>query len=384
VSPQRPARSAVTAVFFLNGFLFGSLVARMPEIRDHAGLTNGELGLALAFVAAGAVIAMPLAGALAARHGSRGVTRGALALASGAVLPPVLATSLPALAGAFLALGLAMGSLDVTMNAHGIAVERRYGRPILSGFHAAFSFGGLAGAATAATAAATGVDIQVHVALVAAASLAVGLAWSRRFLPAAEDASGRKHRVLVSPPRRLWALGAVAFSCLLAEGAAADWSAVYVRDELSTGAATAATAYVAFTLTMAFGRLLGDRLAARFGPVALVRWGGLLAAGGFGAGLAAGTVPGALLGFAALGAGLAAVIPVVFRAAGSTPGVSPGVAIAAVSTTGYLGFVAGPPLIGSLAEAVGLPAALVLLVALGLVVAALARSAHPVAAGAAS
>ena len=378
--PERAARSGVTAVFFLNGFLFGSLVARMPAIRDHAGVTNGELGIALASVAVGAVVAMPVAGALAARHGSRHVTRGALALCSAVVLLPVLATSLPGLAAAFLVMGLAMGSLDVTMNAHGVAVERRYGRPILSGFHAAFSFGGLAGAATAASAAAAQLDLQLHVAVVAAVSLAVGLGWSRRFLPASEDASGTEHPVLARPPRRLWALGAVAFSCLLVEGAAADWSAVYVRDELSTSAATAASAYVAFSLTMAIGRLLGDRLVERFGPVALLRGGGLLAAGGFGAGLAAGTVPGAMLGFAALGAGLAAVIPVVFRAAGSTPGMAPGMALAAVSSTGYLGFVAGPPLIGSVAEGVGLPTALVLLVALGVVVAALARSARPVAA----
>jgi MFS family permease len=379
MSPERAARGAVTAVFFLNGFLFVSLVARMPAIRDHAGVTNGELGIALASVAIGAVVAMPIAGALAARHGSRQVTRGALALSTGAVLLPVLATSLPALAAAFLVMGLAMGSLDVTMNAHGVAVERRYGRPILSGFHAAFSFGGLAGAATAATAAAAQLDLQVHAALVAAASLMVGLGWSRSFLPAAEDAAGAKHPVLARPPRRLWALGAVAFSCLLVEGAAADWSAVYVHDELNASAATAASAYAAFSLTMAVGRLFGDRLVERVGPVALLRGGGVLAAGGIGAGLAAGAVPGALLGFAALGAGLAAVIPVVFRAAGSTPGIPPGMALAAVSSTGYLGFVAGPPIIGSAAEAVGLPAALLLLVVLGLVIAALARSAQPVA-----
>jgi MFS family permease len=380
MKPERAARGAVTAVFFLNGFLFGSLVARMPAIRDHAGVTNGELGLALASVAVGAVVAMPVAGALAARHGSRAPTRSALALSSAAVLLPVLAASLPTLAAAFLVMGLAMGSLDVTMNAHGVAVERRYGRPILSGFHAAFSFGGLAGAATAATAAAVQLDLRAHVALVAVASLAIGLTWSRSFLHAAEDASGTEHPVLARPPRRLWALGVVAFSCLLVEGAAADWSAVYVRDELSTGAATAASAYVAFSLTMAIGRLLGDRLVERFGPVALLRGGGLLAAGGFGLGLAADAVPGALLGFAALGAGLATVIPVVFHAAGSTPGMSPGMALAAVSSTGYLGFVAGPPIIGSVAEAIGLPAALVLLVALGVMVAALARSARPLAA----
>ena len=377
---ERAARGAVTAVFFLNGFLFGSLVARMPAIRDHAGVTNGELGLALACVAVGAVVAMPIAGALAARHGSRGATRGALALACLALLPPVLAPSLPALAAAFLVMGVAMGSLDVTMNAHGVAVERRYRRPILSGFHAAFSFGGLAGAATAATAAAAAFDLQLHVALVAAACLVVGLGWSRRFLPGSEDASGAEHPMLARPPRRLWALGAVAFSCLLVEGAAADWSAIYVRDELDTGAGTAASAFVAFSLTMAVGRLLGDRLVERFGPVALLRGGGVLAAVGFGTGLAAGAVPAALVGFAALGAGMAAVIPVVFRAASSTPGIAPGMALAAVSSTGYLGFVAGPAIIGSLAEGIGLPAALVLLVVLVLVVAALARSARPVAA----
>jgi MFS family permease len=384
MTPERAARGAVTAVFFLNGFLFGSLVARMPAIRDHAGVTNGELGLALASVAVGAVVAMPVAGALAARHGSRGPTRAALALSCGAVLLPVLAPSLPALAAAFLVMGLAMGSLDVTMNAHGVAVERRYGRPILSGFHAAFSFGGLAGAATAATAAAVQLDLEPHLALVAALSLAVGLGWSRGFLHADEDASGTEYPVLARPPRRLWALGVVAFSCLLVEGAAADWSAVYVRDELSTGAATAASAYVAFSLTMAIGRLVGDRLVERFGAVALLRGGGLLAAAGFGAGLAADAVPGALLGFAALGAGLAVVIPVVFRAAGSTPGIAPGMALAAVSSTGYLGFVAGPPIIGSLAEALGLPTALVLLVVLAIVVAALARSTRPLAARTAS
>jgi MFS family permease len=377
---ERAARGAVTAVFFLNGFLFGSLVARMPAIRDHAGVTNGELGLALACVAIGAVVAMPIAGAFAARHGSRGATRGALTLASLAVIPPVLAPSLAALALAFLVLGVAMGSLDVTMNAHGVAVERRYGRPILSGFHAAFSFGGLAGAATAATAAAAALDLAPHMALVSAASLAFGLGWSRRFLPAAEDASGTELPLLARPPRRLWALGAVAFSCLLVEGAAADWSAIYVRDELDTSAATAASAFVAFSVTMAIGRLVGDRLVERFGPVALLRGGGLLAAVGFGAGLAAGAVPAALVGFAALGAGLAAVIPVVFRAASATPGIAPGMALAAVSSTGYLGFVAGPPIIGSVAEGIGLPSALVILVALGLVVAALARSARPVAA----
>jgi MFS family permease len=324
-----------------------------------------------------AVLAMPLAGMLAARHGSRGITRLALVATSLGVLLPTLATSLPLLAGGFLAMGLAFGALDVTMNAHGMAVERRHGRPILSGFHAAFSFGGLAGAGSAALAAAASVPLQPHLAVVAAAALAVGIPWSRRFLPRSEDAGNEREPLVVRPPRRVWALGAVAFAVLLVEGAAADWSAVYVHDDLAASGAVAALAYTVFSLTMAVGRLLGDRLVTAFGPVSLVRAGGLLAAGGFGAALVAGSSPAAFAGFAALGAGLSVVVPVVFRAAATTPGLHAGIGLAAVSSTGYFGFVAGPPLIGTLAEALGLPAALALLSVLGLAIAWLARSTAP-------
>lgn len=211
MSPLRAARGAVGAVFFINGMLFGSLVARMPAVRDHAGIDNGELGLALACVATGAVLSMPVAGLLAARHGSRRITRLALVLCCLTVVLPALAGSLPLLAASFFAMGVGMGALDVTMNAHGVAVEGRYGRPILAGFHAAFSFGGLAGAGTAALAAGAGLDARPHLAAVALASLAVGLAWSRRFLAGRVDATDPSERLLVRPPRRLWALGAVAF-----------------------------------------------------------------------------------------------------------------------------------------------------------------------------
>jgi MFS family permease len=364
----------VGAVFFLNGALFGSLVARMPAVRDHAGVTNGELGLALACVAIGALVAMPIAGILAARRGSRQTTRASLALTCVAVLLPTLAPSLPVLAAAFLVHGAAMGALDVTMNAHGVAVEHRYGRPILSGFHAAFSLGGLVGAAIAALAAAADVDVWVQVLAVSVVSAAVGLGWSRRFLPSREDAVGHADPVLVRPPRRLWALGALAFSCLLIEGAAADWSAVYLHDELHAGAGGAALAFVAFSVTMVLGRLTGDALVQRLGAETLVRAGGLIASVGFGAALLIDAVPAAFVGFAALGVGMATIVPVVFRAAGGTPGIAPGVALAAVSSMGYLGFVAGPPTIGLLTQLTSLPQALAIIVVLGGAVAVLATA----------
>jgi len=373
----RRARGAVTAIFFLNGLLFGAWAARIPAIRDHLALSDGELGLALAFLPVGAIIAMPLAGALAARAGSRRATRAAFALACTTIGVVAFAPSLAAFAALAFALGVGMGSLDVSMNVHGVTVERRYGRPILSSFHAAFSLGGLAGAGLGALVAGAGVDVRVHLAVAAVLCGTVGLVWSRRFLPASADASAAQEPVFVRPPRRLWALGALAFACLLIEGGAADWSGVYIKDELGTGPGIAALGFTAFSVTMTLGRIFGDRLVTRFGSARLVRAGGLVAAVGFGGALVLSTPAAALVGFACLGAGMSSVIPIVFRTAGHAPGIPSGVALSAVSSVGYLGFVAGPPAIGGIAELIGLPAALGVLVALAAAVAALAGTTSP-------
>ena len=372
IGTPKQARGAVTAIFFLNGFIFGAWAARIPAVRDHVGLSDGELGIVLACAAVGSIVAMPIAGGRAARIGSRRATRVAFALVCLAAGVIALAPSLPVLCAVALFYGASMGSLDVSMNAHGVAVERRYGRAILASFHAAFSIGGLAGAALGALSAAVGLDVRVQLALVAAGSAAIGLTWSRRFLGSDADAMGRTEPVFVRPPRRLLALGALAFACLLIEGASADWSAVYLRDELGTTAAIAALGFTAFSITMTLGRVFGDRLVDRFGPEAIVRAGGGRAAGGFGLALVAAAPVPAVIGFACLGAGMSGVVPIVFRASGHVPGMAPGVGLAAVSTTGYLGFLIGPPTIGGLAELVGLPAALAVVVLLAAIVALLA------------
>jgi MFS family permease len=370
----RQARGAVTAIFFLNGLVFGSWAARIPAVRDHVGLSDGELGIALACGAIGSILAMPVAGGFAARIGSRRATRVSLALVCLIAGVVALAPSLPALCALMLGFGATMGSLDVTMNAHGVAVERSYARAILASFHAAFSLGGLAGGALGALAAAAGLDVRAHLAIVAAASAAIGLTWSRRFLGAAADAIDHADPIFVRPPRRLLALGALAFACLLIEGASADWSGVYLRDELGTTAAIAALGFTAFSVTMTVGRLLGDRLVDRFGPQVVVRAGGSIAAAGFGLALIVAQPLAAIVGFACLGAGMSGVVPIVFRASGHVPGMAAGVGLAAVSSTGYLGFLVGPPTIGGVAELVGLPLALVVLVALASVVALLAAT----------
>jgi MFS family permease len=368
----RQARGAVTAIFFLNGLVFGAWAARIPAIRDRVGLSDGELGIVLACAAIGSIVAMPVAGGRAARIGSRRATRAAFACMCVATGVIALAPSLPVLCVLAFFYGASMGSLDVTMNAHGVAVERRYGRSILASFHAAFSIGGLAGGALGAVSAAVDLDVRAQLALVAVASAAIGLTWSRRFLGADADAIGHAEPVFVRPPRRLLALGCLAFACLLIEGASADWSAVYLRDELGTTAAIAAIGFTSFSITMTLGRVFGDRLVDRFGPETVVRGGGGLAAVGFGLALVAAAPLPAIVGFACLGAGMAGVVPIVFRASGQVPGMAPGVGLAAVSTTGYLGFLVGPPTIGGLAELVGLPRALVVVVLLAAVVALLA------------
>jgi MFS family permease len=377
VTPVRAARGAVTGVFALNGLLFGSWAARIPAVRDRLALSDGELGLALGAIALGAILAMPVAGAIAARAGSRRATRAALVLSCLATGIVALAPSLPLLCVLTLFYGIAMGSLDVTMNLHGLTVERRYERPILAGFHAAFSLGGLAGGALGALAAATDLDVRIHLAVVAALGAGVGIGRSRRFLPGAEDAVGRAEPILARPPRQLYVLGALAFACLLIEGASADWSAVYLVSELGTSAAVGALAFAAFSLTMTAGRLFGDALVARYGPVAVVRAGGVVASGGFGLALLWGEPAAAIAGFACLGAGMASIVPIVFRAAGSVGGMAAGVALAAVSTTGYAGFLVGPPVIGGLSELAGLRTALALLVVLATGITVLARASRP-------
>lgn len=374
----RPARRAVTVIFLLNGLLFGAWAARIPAVKGRLDLGDGALGLALGLIAVGALVAMPLSGWLSARGGSRRTTRLAFVCFCVAVSLVALAPSYALLLGAAFLLGASGGGLDVAMNAHGVAVERRHPGPILSSFHAAFSLGGLLGALTGALAAGLDIDVRAHLLTLCALSLAIGLWQCSRLLPADADHAGEEAGPLLArPPRALWAVGAVAFCALLAEGAAADWSAVYVKESLAATASVAALAFVAFSATMALGRLIGDRLTSAWGPVALVRRGGLLSALGVGGALAIGHPAAAVVGFACLGTGLAVMVPVVFRAAAQLPGVTPGVGIAAVSTMGYSGMLVGPPTIGGLAELTSLPLALGLVAVLSLVIVALAPRVAP-------
>ena len=361
---------AVTVVFALNGALFASIFSRLPAIQERAGIGDGALGLALLCSMVGLLISQVGAGALVARWGSGHlVLIGLLGYAFGLV-PVSLSQSFGALAASFALVGLSNGVLDVSMNVHGLTVERGLRRPILSSLHAAFSFGALAGAAVGGIVAAAGVGVVAHLWSAAAIGAAVGLVAVRFLLPPSADAAP-EGPLLARPSRALAAIGIFAFCALLSEGAVNDWVAVYLDDDLDTGQGLAASGLAAFSLTMGVGRLVGDRLTEALGPVRLARGGAGLAALGMATALAGGEAAIAIIGFAAMGLGLAALFPLALRAAATRTG-TPGPAVAAVSALGYCGFLAGPTSVGGLSELAGLRTALVLVAILCATASALA------------
>lgn len=380
----RRSRIAVSAVFLLYGTLLGTWTSRIPAIKRSLDLSDGQLSVALLAFAAGAISGMQVSGRLVDRHGSARIMI-VVAVADAAVLvSPGYATSLAVLAGCLYIFGAVHGTLNVAMNARAVQVQRAWQqvrqRPIMSSFHAVYSIGGFVGATAGGLAARAHLTPRTTFLLVAAAVTALALAasrWSALTLPgeipspAAETRRGR----LVLPGVTF--LGVLVFCCLVGEGAAADWSTVYLRDSLNASAGFAASGYAAFALMMTAGRLVGDRLAARLGPVLLVRCSGILAATGLAAALLINQPIAGVAGWGCLGAGLSCIAPQVFSAAGNRDPARAGQAIARVASLGFLGFLIGPVIIGAAATALNLPTALAIPAILALFVAATAPALHP-------
>jgi len=341
-----------------------------------------------------------VAGRLVDKFGSAWVTRVAGVAMALTLIPPALAGDLGWLMAALFVFGVSAGALDVGMNSNGVLVEQARGRPVMSSLHAGYSIGALVGAVIGGLFAGAAIGPLPTFLAVGLPSAVVGVLAGRWLLTehssgppdagqpadAGPAAAGRTDQRASSggpgSPRRLGRslrpgvltllLGAVGLCGLLVEGATADWSAVYLHDNLGTSAGFAAAGFAAFALAMTAGRLLGDSLAARVGPVRLVRASGLVAAAGLAGGLISNDPVGGVVGFAVLGAGLACVIPQVFLAGGTADPARPGHGLARVVGMSYLGMVSGPVLIGGAATLVGLPLALGIPVLLALCVAALA------------
>ncbi|MDO8210890.1 MFS transporter [Conexibacter sp. CPCC 206217] len=398
---QRP-RFATAAMFFVSGAAIGTWAANVPFVRDRLDISTTTIGLCLLAMAAGSVLAMPLTGRELQRRPSAQLTRlGALIVPLGGVLP-LLAPSVATLALALFALGIVIGVLDVSMNAHGVAVERASSRPVMSSLHAGWSLGGLAGAGGVALGHAVGADPRAAAAVAMALMLVLGLVAGPHLGDVSADRHGveedddgheraadadqrrgrgvgageRRGARFVRPSRTATLIGALVFALFMAEGAMTDWSALYLDRDLATGASLAAIGYGVFSGGMALGRIFGDRLNRILGAERLLRGGALLAAAAALAMVIVGEPLVAIPCLLLFGLGVANGVPLLFSAAGRVRDMAPGPAIAAVSTMGYFGLLAGPPLLGFVADATSLALALAITALLTATVAAFARRAE--------
>ncbi|MFF3546993.1 MFS transporter [Streptomyces platensis] len=356
----RLGRLATFAYFVLNGFLMGMWIVHIPDIEQRVGISHAVLGWLLLLLGAGAFAGMQLVGPLTDRFGARTVVPLSAALCSAGVVLPGWAANVWTLGVALLVLGLGNGCLDVSMNAHAIQVERGYQRPVMSAFHAAFSIGGVLAALAGARMLSWGWSPVATLGTVALLGLVIAAVAARALLggsggadvPETPDgpAAAAKGRRRPPTPGRIWGLATLALMIMLCEGVANDWSTLHLRNVLGAPAATAALAYGAFSTAMTVGRLLTDRVAARFGSVAVLRYGASAAALGLAAASLSSSIPLTLIGWTLFGAGLSGCVPQLFSAAGHADPDAAGTNVSRVAGLGYVGMLAGPAIIGPLTQ----------------------------------
>jgi len=372
-------------VFAVHGFIFASWAVRVPAVKQQTGASSAALGLALLGLSAGAVATMLMAGALCRRFGSPRVTVISGALLSVTLVLPALARSVVTLGLLLLVFGAAYGCLNVAMNNIAVDMVAALRRPVMPGFHAAWSLGGLAGAVIGGLLA-PHLSATKHLLLIALVGLLVAAGAGHTLLtrtvpmspddragsagrPAPQDRQASAWRQALRTSRAVGLFGLIALCAAYDEGAIGDWGALHLRQDLGAGAGLAAAGYAAFALAEAAGRLSGTSLLERLGRTRVLALGGLTACAGM---LVASLAPDvwlALAGFAATGLGLANLFPAAIARAGLLAG-SGGVAL--TSTLGYSGFLLGPPAIGFLAGEFGLRAGLTTLSFLALAAAAIA------------
>jgi MFS family permease len=378
-------RVLITFFFTLDGFLFANWVVRVPQIKSHVGASAGALGLALLGVSGGAVVTMVFTGRLCSRFGSRPVTVVTSALLALSIMLPSLTSSVDTLGAVLLILGAGYGGMNVAINSAAVDITKQLARPIMPTFHAAYSFGGLLGALVGG-AFAEFLSPTWHLTLIGlfglVSTLVAGVVLLRcPALPVEQrrggaaigepgDTSEQSNQggqsdlsqtpgALARPSRRaqwlVFVFGLIALCTAYGEGAMADWGALHLRSDLHTSVGIAAAGYASFSVAMLAGRLSGSRLLARLGRTTVLAAGGWLAAGGMVLAALAPSLPLVLLGFVLVGLGLANQFPAAIGQAGALTGAA---GVAAASTLGYAGMLAGPPVIGFLADHVGLPVAL--------------------------
>jgi MFS family permease len=355
-------RLAIATFFVLKGFVLGNWIPRIPGIVERLDIARGELGVIMFLGALGCLLSFGFAAKAIRRFGSAssGLVFAATYLA---LFPAVVLAPNPLLfAAGMMLLGFTNGGYDVAIGVQGGVVERRSHKPLFSALYGYFSLGALAGSLCGGLAAQFRVPMLLQFGAIALIGVPL-LLWLRRSLLADEPrvatpTRARRRFALTLPPRAIWPLGAMIFCIAIGEDSVANWSALYLRQDLGMSAGIGALAYTFFSVTTLVGRLVGDTIINRFGVVRVLRIGSALAAAGIGGGVLVNQPWSILLGYAIVGAGISIVVPVTYRAAGSVPGIAPGDAVAAVASLGYMGFLLGPPMIGAISDLLSLRIAL--------------------------
>ena len=390
-SRLRRARIAVSGVFFVNAVLYANLVPRLPEVKDRLDLSNAAFGSAIAAMPVGALLAGLLAPACIRRFGSARVASFGLVVLAFALAGLPLTSAWLGFAALMAVVGGLDSVVDVAQNAHGLRVQRAYGRSILNGLHALWSTGAVAGGLLGAAAAGAGVSLGAHLAASAVVFSLAALVAHRFLLRGPEgaerppDGDGRSAAPVAwrlvggRTVLLLAALGALAACEAFVQDAGSSWGALFLRTEVGTTAAVGGLAFVSLQVAMTAGRVVGDRVVDRFGQRRVARTGGAVTAVGISLALTVPSVGAVLLGFALTGLGVATLVPAVMHTADELPGLPPGVGLTVVGLVLRLGFLVSPTVIGVVADLVSLRGALVSVALAGVVVLVLGRVLAPTA-----
>ncbi len=368
---RRVRRIAVSSFFFLAGLCFSSWASRIPDIQLKLHLDNAALGAVLLGLPSGLLTSLPLAGWLVAKFGSRPVATMA-ALLYAVTLPALgLVTAVWQLVACLFIFGMGGNMLNISMNTQAIGTESLYGRTIMASYHGIWSLAGFSGAAIGTLLISLGWLPYQHFLLISSLAVLIVLVASRQLIRSDSNSQGDQP-IFARPDRSLINLGIIAFCSMICEGAMFDWSGVYFFKVIQPPKELVAAGYTAFMASMASGRFLGDWLATKWGIKTILQASGLLTASGLLIAILFPFFIPAIAGFLLVGAGVSSVVPLVYSAAGRSKILSPGVALAAVSTIGYLGFLFGPPCIGFIAQAFNLRVSFGLIAILGSVIVVMA------------
>lgn len=363
---KKVLRATVGIMFFLAGLTFASWASRIAGIQQKLGLSDTQLGGILFTLPVGLMLSLPFSGWIITRIGSRKLLLMALPLYAVALAGLGFSHSTLQLVICLFCFGFTSNAVNISVNTQAVATEKLYSKPIMASFHGLWSLAGFTGAAIGTLMIGQNIDPAVHFSLILL-TVIIGVAIAARYLQ--DDAETvQSGPVFVMPDASLLQLGVIAFCSMICEGAMFDWSVIYFKKVIHAENAWMAAGYTAFMSTMAGGRFIADWFSSRFGLKRTLQVSGSLTATGLLIAVFFPHLITAIVGFLLVGAGVSSVVPLVYSAAGKSKTMSPGVAIAAVSTIGFVGFLIGPPIIGFIAGAFSLQASFTLIAVMGMCV----------------